>query len=183
MYEYGQVYRSFITTILDWEGNVPFQDLMDNVSRKCPDTARATLKNSLGQMLRYGYVVKTRIDGIKHYAIGQHCPAVYLNPQGDSDYVNGKECPIFDLFECVRQLFDVLKYPATSKQAFDVFVRMYPSMTGYKTCFDRALTELSLAREIAKSKDSLMDVTASNHSKFHYMSNAMYIQLKNNNVY
>lgn len=182
MSTYGQINRAFVTVILDWEGPVFYQDLIDNVQQKFPEASRKNLQQALYMMVRYGYLNKLRIDGLKHYQIGQHCPAVYLNPHEDSDYAEGTESPIFGLMECVKGLFDVLKYPATSKQAFDVFCRIYPSMKGHKLCFDNALSQLSLSRQIGKTKDNLMDANASINSKYHYASNALFAKIKATNV-
>lgn len=182
MSTYGQINRAFVTVILDWEGPVFYEDLIQNVQEKLPEASRKNLQQSLAQLVRYGYLNKFRIDGLKHFNIGQHCPAEYLNPHEDSDYADGTESPIFGLHDCVKGLFDVLKYPATSKQAFDVFCRIYPSMKGHKYAFDNALSQLSLTRQIGKTKDNLMDANASGHSKFHYASNALFAKIKALNV-
>ena len=170
------------------KGYISYDDMMDHIMANNPTFARQNVQMALSNALKRDFVRLERLNGVKHYALGDKVMAnsrsVNVNQYGRivKDYENGKGSPISGLDEAVLAMFDGLKYPVTSKQAFDVFVAMQPKMAGHKYAFDNALTRLSTGkdpdRQIGKTKDSMSDDNTNARAMYHFGSVELIRKLK-----
>ena len=163
---------------------IEYSELMDHVMMNNPHMTRTNVQLALSTGLSKNYFKLHRLGIEKYYTMGKvpmpSTRSATIDAFGNAvrDYEHGRKTPISGIDGAILAMFDGLKHPVTSKQAFDIFVAMQPKMSGHKYAFDNALTRLSTTQQIGKTKDSMSDLNTNARAMFHFGSVELINQLK-----
>lgn len=176
----SQTFNQVVTEILEAKQKATFQqtsydELMSKLTGKFPEKNRANIQVQLSLAVNAGYVERNYIGLTKFYTIGEKGKSVRINkfsyPRHDGvDYAKGGTSGIKNQLPKILSFINALEKPHTSKQAFNLFVHMFPKMEGCKQTFDSNLSTLANKGAIGRTKNSMSDDNSSVQSKYHWGS-------------